>query len=75
MFAIAVADLSIEFDKPMNRDEKVPPTIPQQAERKQEAERNEDDVTIESTNEPPKVYIASCGTLCDVFWWARRRPD
>jgi hypothetical protein len=26
--------------------------------------------------DPPKVYIASCGTLCDVFWWARRRsPD
>ncbi len=25
------------------------------------------------SDEPPKVYIASCGTLCDVFWWARRR--
>jgi len=22
--------------------------------------------------EPPKVYIAACGTLCDIFWWARR---
>lgn len=21
---------------------------------------------------PPEVYIASCGALCDVFWWARR---
>jgi hypothetical protein len=53
----------------MNRDEKVPPTIPEKAERKEEP------VAIESSNQPPKVYIASCGTLCDVFWWARRRPD
>ncbi|HXN87616.1 MAG TPA: hypothetical protein VN867_16200 [Candidatus Binataceae bacterium] len=22
--------------------------------------------------EPPKVYVAACGTLCDIFWWARR---
>jgi hypothetical protein len=25
--------------------------------------------------EPPKIYIASCGVLCDIFWWARRKPD
>ncbi len=24
--------------------------------------------------EPPKIYLASCGALCDVFWWARRDP-
>ena len=24
--------------------------------------------------EPPKVYLAACGVLCDVFWWARRNP-
>ena len=24
--------------------------------------------------EPPKVYLATCGVLCDVFWWARRDP-
>lgn len=24
---------------------------------------------------PPKVYIPSCGVLCDVFWWARRRDE
>ena len=24
--------------------------------------------------EPPKIYIAACGALCDVFWWARRDP-
>jgi hypothetical protein len=53
----------------MNRDEKVPPTIPEEAESK------EDPTAIDSPNQPPKVYIASCGTLCDVFWWARRRPD
>jgi hypothetical protein len=22
--------------------------------------------------EPPKVYFAACGSLCDVFWWARK---
>jgi hypothetical protein len=25
--------------------------------------------------EPPKVYVAACGTLCDIFWWARRTPQ
>jgi hypothetical protein len=24
--------------------------------------------------EPPKIYLAACGALCDVFWWARRDP-
>jgi hypothetical protein len=24
--------------------------------------------------EPPKVYFAACGVLCDIFWWARREP-
>ena len=22
--------------------------------------------------DPPAVYVAACGVLCDVFWWARR---
>jgi len=26
--------------------------------------------------EPPKIYVAACGVLCDLFWWARRNsPD
>ena len=25
--------------------------------------------------EPPKIYIAACGALCDIFWWARRDPS
>lgn len=25
--------------------------------------------------EPPKIYVASCGVLCDIFWWARRNPE
>jgi hypothetical protein len=24
--------------------------------------------------EPPKIYLAACGALCDIFWWARRDP-
>jgi hypothetical protein len=24
--------------------------------------------------EPPKIYHAACGALCDIFWWARRDP-
>jgi hypothetical protein len=24
--------------------------------------------------DPPKIYFAACGALCDVFWWARRDP-
>jgi hypothetical protein len=22
--------------------------------------------------EPPRIYLAACGALCDIFWWARR---
>ena len=29
---------------------------------------------IVSVIEPPKIYIPACGTLCDIFWWARRNP-
>ena len=25
--------------------------------------------------EPPKIYIPSCGVLCDIFWWARRNTE
>ena len=25
--------------------------------------------------EPPKIYLAACGTLCDIFWWARRTRE
>jgi hypothetical protein len=24
--------------------------------------------------EPPKIYHAACGAVCDIFWWARRDP-
>jgi hypothetical protein len=24
--------------------------------------------------DPPKIYLAACGALCDIFWWARRDP-
>ena len=24
------------------------------------------------SGQPPRVYFAACGALCDVFWWARR---
>jgi len=24
--------------------------------------------------EPPKIYFAACGAMCDIFWWARRNP-
>jgi hypothetical protein len=27
-----------------------------------------------TSTEPPKIYIPACGTLCDIFWWARRNP-
>jgi hypothetical protein len=27
-----------------------------------------------TSTEPPKIYVAACGTLCDIFWWARRNP-
>jgi hypothetical protein len=27
-----------------------------------------------TSTEPPKIYFAACGTLCDIFWWARRDP-
>jgi hypothetical protein len=26
------------------------------------------------TGEPPALYLPSCGVLCDVFWWTRRKP-
>ena len=25
--------------------------------------------------EPPKIYLAACGALCDIFWWARRTRE
>jgi hypothetical protein len=25
--------------------------------------------------EPPRVYYLACGAQCDVFWWARRKPQ
>jgi len=40
-----------------------------------ESETDENPAARDPSSEPPKVYIASCGTLCDVFWWARRRPE
>jgi hypothetical protein len=24
--------------------------------------------------EPPKIYFAACGVMCDIFWWARSNP-
>ncbi|MGA6970729.1 MAG: hypothetical protein WBY93_03800 [Candidatus Binatus sp.] len=24
--------------------------------------------------EPPRIYFAACGAMCDIFWWARRIP-
>jgi hypothetical protein len=24
--------------------------------------------------EPPRIYFAACGAMCDIFWWARRNP-
>ena len=30
---------------------------------------------IDLSVEPPKIYIPACGTLCDIFWWARRDPS
>jgi len=32
------------------------------------------DIHIDQT-EPPRIYLAACGALCDIFWWARRTPD
>jgi hypothetical protein len=29
---------------------------------------------IDPIVEPPKIYLAACGALCDIFWWARRDP-
>jgi hypothetical protein len=29
----------------------------------------------DATARPPTAYIPACGTLCDAFWWARRRVD
>jgi len=25
--------------------------------------------------EPPTVIWPACGAFCDIFWWARRKPD
>jgi len=41
----------------------------------QESEQGQDMSAPAASEEPPKVYIAACGALCDVFWWARRRPE
>lgn len=30
---------------------------------------------IADSVEPPEIYIPSCGVLCDIFWWARRKPE
>jgi hypothetical protein len=32
------------------------------------------DKKIDPAAEPPKIYLATCGALCDIFWWARRNP-
>jgi hypothetical protein len=31
-----------------------------------------DSLLVPTQVEPPKVYFAACGALCDIFWWARR---
>jgi len=36
---------------------------------------SEEKIAAADSPEPPKIYIASCGVLCDVFWWARRNPS
>jgi hypothetical protein len=28
----------------------------------------------EPAAEPPAIYFAACGALCDLFWWARKSP-
>jgi hypothetical protein len=54
----------------MQSDAKTPgATIPQ------ESEQGKDMRVPDASEQPPKVYIAACGVLCDVFWWARRRPE
>ena len=41
----------------------------------QESEHGKDMLAPDASDQPPKVYIAACGVLCDVFWWARRCPE
>jgi len=41
----------------------------------QESEHGKDMLMPEASEQPLKVYIAACGVLCDVFWWARRRSE
>jgi hypothetical protein len=49
-----------------NENEKITTAVVEESSAIEPAEK--------SVKEPPQVYIASCGTLCDVFWWARRGP-
>jgi hypothetical protein len=37
-------------------------------------ENNPDAAPASTQVEPPRIYFAACGALCDVFWWARRDP-
>ena len=30
---------------------------------------------VADPGEPPAIYIASCGVLSDIFWWARPKPS
>ncbi|HKN13037.1 MAG TPA: hypothetical protein VJX68_07550 [Candidatus Binatus sp.] len=43
--------------------------------RDHESKTGAPDYSPPSTHvEPPKIYLAACGALCDIFWWARRDP-
>jgi hypothetical protein len=44
-------------------------------EKAAEAALAEENSEAGSVVEPPTAYIPACGTLCDVFWWARRSPE
>jgi hypothetical protein len=44
-----------------------PDTLPEQAD-------SHTDTPLDQA-EPPTVYLAACGALCDIFWWARRTPE
>ena len=41
---------------------------------KSEREKPDTRAAETETGGPPEVYFAACGALCDVFWWARRKP-
>ncbi len=41
---------------------------------KSESEKPDTRAAQTGTIEPPEIYFAACGALCDVFWWARRKP-